>query len=83
MNHPTSNNKQQQNQRRRIVPPTRLSDILSPSSATKIIGQETCRVIIRNFLRSQISPVVLAGGQDEVGTRSWTANGQDEVGSRY
>ena len=59
MNHPTSNHNtnKQNNNHRRIVPPTRLSDILSTSSATKIIGQETCRVIIRNFLRSQISPV--------------------------
>ena len=39
-----------------IVPPTRLSDILSPSAAVEVLGHDQTRNIIRNFLRCGCSP---------------------------
>jgi len=53
----------QHHQHRRIVPKTQLSDILSPYSATQILGIQITRDIIRNFLRSGCSPVAITPAQ--------------------
>ena len=56
-------NPEQQQHHRRIVPKTQLSDILSPHSATQILGIQITREIIRNFLRSGCSPVAITPAQ--------------------
>lgn len=60
---PQHNTNPQQQHHRRIVPKTQLSDILSPYSATQILGIQITREIIRNFLRSGCSPVAITPPQ--------------------
>ncbi|KAL7529490.1 hypothetical protein ACHAXR_005125 [Thalassiosira sp. AJA248-18] len=43
-----------------LVPTTRLSDILPPSTAVSLLGQSTTRSILRNFLRCGCSPQPIA-----------------------
>ena len=53
--HQNGGNSQQQQSA--LAPPTRLSDILPPSTAVSLLGPQTTRTIIRSFLRCGCSPL--------------------------
>ena len=75
----TSQLQQQQQHHRRIVPKTQLSDILSPYSATQILGIQITRDIIRNFLRSGCSPVAVTPPQSILVDNNTTTTNNNNI----